>query len=56
MLAIEDLHCKNVMHRNINSDSIIIENDGFIKLIGFEHAKVFSDEEIEDNNPKGTFE
>ena len=51
VLAIEDLHSKNIMHRNINPNSIIIEKDGFIKLTSFEHAKIFSDEQLENSNP-----
>ena len=44
------------MHRNINPNSIIIEKDGFIKLTSFEHAKIFSDEQLENSNPQGTLD
>jgi len=50
-VAIGALHSKNVMHRHLNPESIIIENDGYIKLIGFHNATRFSEDMFVKGNP-----
>ena len=34
-LAIGDLHSKGIVFRNLTADNIIVERDGFIKLVDF---------------------
>ena len=38
VLAIGDLHSKDVMYRSLNSDNIFVEHDGYIKLGSFENS------------------
>ena len=40
ILAVGDLHSKGVMHRNLTAENIIVEEDGFIKIIDFGYAKM----------------
>ena len=45
VLAIDDLHKKGIMHRNINSDTVYVESDGYIKLADYHHARRLNDDE-----------
>ena len=38
VLAIGDLHSKDIMYRSLNPDNIFVESDGYIKLISFENS------------------
>ena len=40
VLAIEFLHANNIVHRNLKPENLWVSSDGFIKLAGFEIAKV----------------
>ena len=35
IVAMEQLHCRHVMHRDIKPDNILIDKDGHIKLSDF---------------------
>jgi len=39
ILALESLHERNIMHRNINPDSLFLDAQGYVKLGNFGHAK-----------------
>lgn len=41
MLALGHLHDNGFTHRNINIKNILFENDGYVVLTGFNHAKRF---------------
>lgn len=51
-IAIDNLHEKGILHRNIWPEGIIVEKDGYIKVSDFENACMLGeDEEAEDSPP-----
>lgn len=39
LLAIKDLHQRNIIYRDLKPDNVVIDNDGHFKLIDFGMAK-----------------
>jgi serine/threonine protein kinase len=39
VLALKDLHSRNIIYRDLKPDNVVIDNDGHIKLIDFGMAK-----------------
>ena len=39
MIAIKDLHNRNIIYRDLKPDNVVIDNQGHIKLIDFGMAK-----------------
>ena len=42
------------MHRNLSAENIIIEQDGYIKIIDFGYAKMLSEDEFALDHYSGT--
>ncbi len=40
-LALKSAHSRNIVHRDISPNNIIVRNDGFIKIIDFGNARFF---------------
>lgn len=40
VLALTELHSKRIVYRNVNVESILVDRDGYIKLIHFSYATV----------------
>ena len=54
VLAIGDLHSNGVVYRNLTADSVIVEKDGFIKLIDFGTAIQLPTDTLTRGNPPGS--
>ena len=44
-MAIGYLHTKDIVHRDLKLENIMIEHDGYLKLIDFGLAKMLKDDE-----------
>ena len=40
MIGLGSLHDQNIMHRDIQISNLILDNQGYLKIIGFGKAKV----------------
>ncbi|CAI2380583.1 unnamed protein product [Moneuplotes crassus] len=54
ILAIEELHKHNIVHRDIKLDNILIASDGHVKLIDFGFAKQLQDDTSKTKTKCGT--
>jgi serine/threonine protein kinase len=45
-LAIGELHDKNIMHRDLKLENILVDNQGYLKIIDYGLAKVIKDGEL----------
>ncbi len=52
--AIEVLHMKNIIHRDIKPDNIVIETTGVLKLIDYDIARIFNPDKSRDTTLLGT--
>lgn len=43
-LALEEMHCKNIIYRNLKLENVLLDSDGYIKLVDFSKVKVLEDE------------
>ena len=48
------MHCKGIMHRNLTTENIVVEQDGYIKIIDFGYAKMMQDNEVALDHHSGT--
>ncbi len=52
--AIEVLHIKNIIHRDIKPDNIVIDAAGVLKLIDYDIARIFNPDKSRDTTLLGT--
>ncbi len=55
ILAVEYLHTKNIMYRDMKPDNIIIDEDGHLKLTDFGLSKENVEAEYNSNSFVGTY-
>ena len=55
LLALEYLHSKNIMYRDLKPDNIIIGEDGHLKLTDFGLSKEHVESEYNSNSFVGTY-
>jgi serine/threonine protein kinase len=45
-LAIGELHSKDIMHRDLKLENILVDSKGYLKIIDYGLAKVMNSEEF----------
>jgi serum/glucocorticoid-regulated kinase 2 len=45
-LAIGELHSKEIMHRDLKLENILVDSRGYLKIIDYGLAKVLKNEEL----------
>ena len=46
MIAIGKLHEKGIMHRDLKLENIMLDANGYIKIIDFRLAKIMNNDEL----------
>jgi len=46
VLAINELHSKGIMHRDLKLENILVDEKGYLKIIDYGLAKMFDGEEL----------